>query len=319
VASDEAHILAEGLRKRYRGADSDAVHDLSLRIERGSIYGILGPNGAGKTTTLSMLCGLIQPDAGTVRYGGGRSPAEMRRRIGLVPQHLALYERLTARENLSFFGRLYGVSGRSLARRAEEVLDVAGLRDRAEERVERYSTGMKRRLNLVAALMHEPEIVLLDEPTVGIDPQSRNRIFEAVLDLGARGVTMLYTTHYMEEASRLCDTVAIMDHGKLLLVEPPRQMVARLGSYRIDLTVDAFPEALVADLRGLPGVTEVSHEEGRLVVAATDDGAAMGLVQRVPALAEAHGVSIRLGAVVEPSLESVFLSLTGRELRDRTE
>lgn len=317
--SGEWHIRAEGLRKRYPKADKDAVHDVSLEIRRGAVFGLLGPNGAGKTTTLSMLSGLIEPDSGSIWFAGNHSPKQLKHRIGFVPQNLALYYRLTARENLAFFGQLYGVKGAKLKKRSEELLEVAGLADRADERVERYSTGMQRRLNLVIGLLHDPEIVLLDEPTVGIDPQSRNRIFELVLELGGRGVTTLYTTHYMEEASLLCDCVAIMDHGKVLLKDSPKAMVERIGQYRVDLAVKSPPEALSGQIREMEGVSEVSLDETLLTATISEHEAVMALVQAVPELAERYGVVIKLRRVVEPSLESVFLSLTGRMLRDEVE
>ncbi len=317
--STEWHIKAEGLRKRYAKADKDAVHDVSLEIERGTVFGLLGPNGAGKTTTLSMLCGLIEPDAGSIRFAGDPSRSQLKQRIGFVPQNLSLYTKLTARENLIFFGQLYGLGGRRLKGRCDELLEVAGLTERADERIERYSSGMQRRLNLVIGLVHEPEIVLLDEPTVGIDPQSRNRIFDLVLGLGEQDVTTLYTTHYMEEANLLCDRVSIMDHGEILLEDTPKRLVERKGNYRIDLVVISPPPALVEQLSQLQGVLETSSDEKLLTITVNDHEAVMRLVQALPELSVLHDVEIKLRRVVEPSLESVFLALTGRTLRDVAE
>ena len=228
-------IRTEGLSLRYRGSDADAVHDLEISIEKGTIHGILGPNGAGKTSTLSMLCGLLAPTRGRVRFSEGVD----RRSIGLAPQDLALYPGLTGRENLAFFGRLYGVTGKEAGRRIDELLEMVGLEERGGDRVRRYSSGMKRRLNLAAGLVHSPTILLLDEPTVGIDPQSRNRILEAVLELRRTGASILYTTHYMEEASRLCDAIAIMDRGTVILEGEPSALEGEHGSLEtvfLDLT-----------------------------------------------------------------------------------
>ena len=315
----EPHIRTDRLSKRYPGADRPAVDGLSLEVSRGSIFGILGPNGAGKTTTLSMLSGLLRPDGGRVRYAGGIGPLEMRRRLGLVPQDLALYGRLTARENLAFFGGLYGVDRGALRGRIDSLLDVAGLADRADDRVDRYSNGMKRRLNVVAALVHEPEVVLLDEPTVGVDPQSRNRIFEMVRTLRERGVTLLYTTHYMEEASRLCDRIAIVDHGDLLVEDEPGPLVQRLGTTRVELALEGPAEDIAEELEALPEVTGVESSEGRLSLAIGGDEAALDVVQRAAEVAAGRGVHLALRSVAEPTLESVFLGLTGRELRDEEE
>ena len=228
-------IRTEGLCLRYRGSNADAVHDLAITIPKGTIHGILGPNGAGKTSTLSMLCGLLEPTSGTIEFSDDID----RQSIGIVPQDLALYTGLTGRENLQFFGRLYGITGDEAGKRIDSLLSMVGLEDRADDRVRRYSTGMKRRLNLAAGLVHSPTILLLDEPTVGIDPQSRNRILEAVIELGKNGTSILYTTHYMEEVSRLCDAIAIMDHGRVILEGEPAALEAEHGSLEtvfLDLT-----------------------------------------------------------------------------------
>ncbi len=251
-------IRTEGLGLRYRGSDEDAVHDLGITIERGTIQGILGPNGAGKTTTMSMLCGLLEPTRGRILFCDDVDARSVRRSIGFVPQDLALYPGLTGRENLQFFGRLYGIAGNSASRRIDALLEMVGLEERADEAVRRYSTGMKRRLNLAAGLVHAPAIILLDEPTVGIDPQSRNRILEAVLELKRGGASILYTTHYMEEASRLCDVVSIMDRGKVLLEGEPAALVAEHGRSRTE--VEPSLETIFLDITGRGLRDEVSEE-----------------------------------------------------------
>jgi ABC-2 type transport system ATP-binding protein len=315
----EWHIRTEQVRKRYRGASRDAVRSLDLSIDRGQVFGILGPNGAGKTTTLLMLCGLLSPDEGAIRFAGGRHAAAIRARIGLVPQNIAVFQSLSARENLAFFGSLHGLRGHTLRRRTELLLEQIGLSDRADERVDTYSSGMKRRLNLVSGLMHEPEILLLDEPTVGMDPQSRNRVFEIVRALRRRGVTVLYTTHYMEEASRLCDRVAIMDHGSVLVEGSPADLVTQYGTYRVDFEVDRCPPELTRALRTLEPVCDTSEEAGLLSVVTRDAPGAMQVLEQAKALAHEHEVALTLRAVAEASLENVFLHLTGRSMRDEAE
>ena len=221
-------IRLRGLRKSY--GNITAVDGVSLEIARGEAFGLLGPNGAGKTTTLSMIVGLIAPDAGTVEVGGADPllPAT-RRRIGICPQSVSLYPELTGRQNLSFFARLQGLSGRDLRARVGWALDFAGLTDRADTRVSTYSGGMQRRLNLAAGMVHDPEVLLCDEPTVGVDPQSRNHLYERIERLRDEGRTILYTTHYMEEAQRLCNRVAILDHGAVLALGSPDELIAAHG------------------------------------------------------------------------------------------
>jgi len=210
-------LHVDGLTKRF--GSRTAVDAISFRVERGETVGLLGPNGAGKTTAIGMICGLTRPDAGEVHIGDTRLAGDaqaLKRRVGLVPQDLALYDELSAWANLQLFGGLYGLAGAALRARAAEALQQVGLADRRDERVKQFSGGMKRRLNIAGALLHDPDLILLDEPTVGVDPQSRNAIFEHLEALKARGKTLLYTTHYMEEAERLCDRVLIVDHGRLL-------------------------------------------------------------------------------------------------------
>src|SRR5512147_3138459 len=225
-------VEANHLVKQYPGSDQPAVRDVSFAIQRGEIFGFLGPNGAGKTTTISMLACLLKPSGGSATLAGfdlARQAHDIKRRIGLVPQDLALYPTLSASDNLLFYGRIYGLKGTLLKQRVEDALKMVGLYDRRHEAIEKYSGGMKRRVNIAAGLLHQPEILFLDEPTVGVDPQSRNFIFDNVEELNRHGVTVLYTTHYMEEAERLCNRVAIIDQGKIVALDTPRALQATLG------------------------------------------------------------------------------------------
>jgi len=226
---DTAAIRVTGLVKRYRGSDEATVNGLDLEVREGEIFGLLGPNGAGKTTTLSIVCGLLKATSGSIQVLGvdvDRHPGRIKHLLGFVPQDIALYPTLTARENLEFFGRMHGLYGAALAARIAELLTVVGLEKSADRRVATYSGGMKRRANLAAGVVHEPRLLVLDEPTVGIDAQSRGLIFENLRALSAAGTTMIYATHYMEEAQRLCARVAIIDSGRVLIQGPPAQLVA---------------------------------------------------------------------------------------------
>jgi len=282
-----AALVLEGVRKRY--GDLLAVDGLSLEVRRGEILGLLGPNGAGKTTTVGLATGLLLPDEGRVEVAGAGAPSSpaARGRLGVAPQALALYESLTGRENLAFFGSIQGLKEAALRARVEEALAFVGLVDRADERVAGYSGGMKRRLNLAAAVVHDPQIVLLDEPTVGVDPQSRSLVFENVAALRGRGRAIVYTTHYMEEAERLCDRVAIVDHGRLLALGTVGSLLAEHGGR----------DVLVADT-----------EEGELRV---ETGEPLAELNRLAAARR-----VRSFRVERPRLEDVFLHLTGRRLRD---
>jgi ABC-2 type transport system ATP-binding protein len=320
MSGDEAVVLdATGLRKAF--GDLVAVDGVDVRIAPGETYGLLGPNGAGKTTTISMIAGLLAPDAGHVTVDG----LELTTRsvgakvgIGLVPQDLAIYPDLTARENLAFFGKLYGLSRRELAGRISEVLRVIGLTDRADDLTREFSGGMKRRLNIGLGLLHRPKLLILDEPTVGVDPQSRNAILESVEELATAGMAVLYTTHYMEEAERLCDRVGIIDEGQIKAEGTRRELVALVGEGdRISLKASGDLEAAAATARHLDGVQSAS--------ARTDGaGAGVDVVARdarslLPALlASMHEVGTEVSGVevTEPDLESVFLHLTGKALRD---
>lgn len=309
-----ANILeASGLVKRF--GDLVAVDGVSFSIGEGETFGLLGPNGAGKTTSISMVVGLLERDEGTVVVGGEAISTRSTRGkddIGLVPQDLAIYPVLTARENLRFFGRLYGMETSRLARRIDEVLEVIGLEDRADNQTKEFSGGMKRRLNIGIGLLHQPRLLILDEPTVGVDPQSRNSILEAVEQLSAEGMAVLYTTHYMEEAERLCDRVAIIDEGRIKAEGTRRELVSLVGQKdRISISgeVSGAGEALEA----MPGVGDVSGSDHRLDVLVDDAGA---ILPELLAKVSATGAAITGVEVVEPNLEAVFLHLTGKALRD---
>ncbi len=276
-------LAADGLRKSY--GTLTAVADVSLTVAAGEIVGLLGPNGAGKSTTVGMIAGLLEPDAGEVRVNGAvltgdTDPAK--RAIGLVPQDLALFEELSAHENLRFFGALYGLTGAALDAVIASGLDFVGLGERARDKVRTFSGGMKRRLNLAAGLLHDPQLVLLDEPTVGIDPQSRNAIFDNLEALRGRGKALVYTTHYMEEAERLCDRIVIIDHGRVIASDTVRGLYGLLPASR----------RLSVELREPP----------------TD-----GVLNELRAMSAVHSIEV-VGA--RGDLETVFLTLTGRKLRD---
>jgi ABC-2 type transport system ATP-binding protein len=295
-----------------------AVDGVSFAIGDGETLGLLGPNGAGKTTTVSMICGLIRPDAGEVFVNGKalRGDADpVKRSLGLVPQEVALYDELTARENLRFFGALYDLDVPTLDKAMGEALELVGLSDRVGDRVKTFSGGMKRRLNLAAALLHDPQTLILDEPTVGVDPQSRNAIFDNLEALKAQGKSLLYTTHYMEEAERLCDRVVILDHGRVVASDTLRGLYHTLpAANRIAIDLDDPRDGHWLDaLRGVPGVVDVQLDGAALCVGVAE------LTAGTPAVLgwlAANGHTFSHVVTERPDLESVFLSMTGRSLRD---
>ena len=319
----EPILTTKDLRKNYD--DIEAVKGVSFNVLRGEIFSLLGPNGAGKTTTISMLSGLIDPTAGDATINGhsiNDDVMEVKRTIGVVPQEIALYDTLTARQNLSFWGQMYDMSGDSLKKRMEEVLDQVGLTDRADERVETYSGGMKRRINIAVGLLHKPQLLFMDEPTVGIDPQSRRRILDTVKALRDQGMTVLYTTHYMEEAEELSDRVGIIDRGELIAVGTQKELKKTIGEaehLRLHLAdtlqggeVELAAETLAA-FEALEIVSYVTTTEDALALTVDDAGDALPSVVNT---ANKLNLKIRSIDIVEPNLEAVFLHLTGHALRD---
>ncbi len=310
-------IAIEVLDLHRSFGETKAVQGVSFEVTQGEIFSLLGPNGAGKTTTISMLSCLLRPDAGDARVMGHSIRSDqngVKSVLGIVPQEIALYEDLTARENLTFWGKMYDLRGSALKSRVNEVLDVIGLQERANERVGKYSGGMKRRVNIGVALLHKPKVIYMDEPTVGIDPQSRRNILDSVVALKNQGMTVLYTTHYMEEAQELSDHIAIMDHGKLIARGTHEELVKLVGGQtRIDLTLNVDAAQVMDAWRGIEGVEHVTAEDGTVTVLVADSNLAL------PRLFEsATRLSARITSVDirEPNLETVFLHLTGRALRD---
>jgi ABC-2 type transport system ATP-binding protein len=315
VSGADPVLSCRGLRKTY--GDRVAVDGVGFTIGPGECYGLLGPNGAGKTTTISMICGVLDRDGGEVEVGGRpltTAAIEVRGDIGFVPQEIALYPDLSAEENLRLFGRLYGLSGTLLQQRVAAALDLVGLADRARDKVDEYSGGMKRRANLAAGLLHQPRLLVLDEPTVGVDPQSRHALLETVARLREEGRAVLYTTHYMEEAERLCDRVGIIDMGHLVAEGTRRELVAQIGEHdRVEVSATGDLHALAAALRSRPDVAEATVVDGSLALLARDG---RRLLRGVLEAAEGVGAEVFGVELVEPDLEAVFLHLTGRALRD---
>jgi ABC-2 type transport system ATP-binding protein len=307
-------IEVSNLRKKY--GEIEALKGVSFRVDAGEIYGLLGPNGAGKSTTIGVLCGLVTPDAGQASLNGidiARRPVDARRVLGVVPQEVALYTEISARDNLAFFGRLYGLRGSALSSAIDRVLARVNLADRAKEPIERYSGGMLRRLNIAAGLLHDPKVVLMDEPTVGLDPQTRASILDLVRSIAEGGAAIVYTTHYLDEAERLCDRIGIIDHGTVLAegtlqalrdAAGAREIIALRGAFVVDIVareMQKHPEYELIKASSSELLLTVQRAEqqltGLLAVAAT-----LGTVREV--------------AIRQPSLENLFIKLTGRELRE---
>jgi ABC-2 type transport system ATP-binding protein len=308
-------IEVERLRKSFNSLV--AVDDLSFTVGEGEIFGLLGPNGAGKTTTINMICGVLKPDGGRVLIGGRDIWLEaktVKQSLAVVPQEIAVYEDMTSRDNLNFWGSLYGLRGADLKSRVDEALTRVGLSDRANDKVKNFSGGMKRRLNLCMGLLHRPAVLLLDEPTVGIDPQARLNILEVVRDVAASGTTILYTTHYMDEAQDLCDRIAIIDHGKILTVGTLDELTRLAGEAEVLRLKGTFDDDVARErLDAVAGVRVLKADHGVAVLSVDADGP--GLLAVLPKILEAD-LEVDDVSIQQPNLQSVFISLTGKELRD---
>jgi ABC-2 type transport system ATP-binding protein len=297
------------LRKSY--GKKQALRDVTFALKPGVSFGFLGPNGAGKSTTMKILTGIVKADSGQIKLFGRDATNDIdavSRYIGYVPQDITLYEKLSAYDNLEFFGQAYGVNGGELKKRIREVLEKTGLHDRAREAVATFSGGMKRRINIAAAMLHRPKLLILDEPTVGIDPQSRNRIFELIRELNREGVTIIYSTHYMEEVEALCDEVAIMDQGEVKAIGPLGELLERFGRQSIYLEVAGMQEP--------PRLDDVSRTEKEGSGWRLETARVEPVMRQLMQLASSHGWNVRQLRVVRPSLENVFLTVTGTALRD---
>lgn len=296
-----------------------AVDDISFAIEEGEIFSLLGPNGAGKTTTISILSTLFSPTHGDAQIGGFsviRDPMRVRRMIGVVPQEIALYEDLNARENLLFWGQMAGLEGKALKQRVDEILERVGLVEKARQPVKTYSGGMKRRLNIGVGLLHSPRLLFMDEPTVGIDPQSRRAILDMVKDLNRSGMTILYTTHYMEEAQELSHRIGIIDHGKMIAIGTLQELIRQIGEQEkivLSFSEEQHVAPLVDALQAIPGVHHVNAEDHSMTLVVD---AAEEILPELMQWSHRQGLKIRSLQIEEPDLEAVFLHLTGRALRD---
>jgi ABC-2 type transport system ATP-binding protein len=318
----ETILEARNLVKKY--GDFTAVNDVNLAIQEGEILGLLGPNGAGKTTIISMITGLLEPTSGQISVDGldlRTDTNAVKNKLGLVPQELALYPTLSARDNLAFFGSIYGLGGKDLQARVDAMLEMVQLVERADDAIDTYSGGMKRRINIAAGLLHQPQVLLLDEPTVGVDPQSRNAIFEAVEALNRAGMTVIYTTHYMEEAQRLCHRVAIIDEGQIIALDTPAALIRSLGGGILLLGLED-PEAgpgaervqtVVDRVAELPAVKTTSRDDGHFKIETHRFQEALMAILDIT-----NELDVRITSMEkwEPNLESVFLHLTGKRLRE---
>ncbi|UYO32898.1 ABC transporter ATP-binding protein [Bacillus halotolerans] len=310
-------LQAENIKKAY--GKKTIVKGISFSLKKGESFGLLGPNGAGKSTTISLISGLVPLDGGEITVGGyaiGKDTNKAKQKIGIVPQEIALYPTLAAQENLVFWGKMYGLTHGEAKKRSAEVLEYVGLTERAKEKIETFSGGMKRRINIGVALMHKPELLIMDEPTVGIDPQSRNHILETVKQLNETGMTVIYTSHYMEEVEYLCDRIGIIDQGEMIAIGTKNDLCSRLGGDTIiQMTVSGADEGFLSAVRSLAYVNDVTVSESELkieVAAAHHEKVVTSLLTE----AAAHQTNLLSLQVHEPNLERLFLNLTGRTLRD---
>lgn len=308
-------VQVNGLTKSYD--QLIAVNDVSFEIKEKEIFGLLGPNGAGKSTLISMLSSLLRPNKGAIRisdYYMKNNSQKIKKMLGLIPQEIALYPTLTARENLFFWGKMYGLRGSLLKKRVEEALEIAGLTGRSNDRIDKYSGGMKRRINIAVALLHKPELLIMDEPTVGIDPQSRNYILETVLELNKKGMTIIYTSHYMEEVECLCSRIAIMDHGKIIALgtnEELKKLVEKQDT--VEMNVKNIPANIENKLKLIDGIDKLSIDGENLTIFSKN---AKQILNKVVSILYSSQCEVHSILIDQINLESVFLFLTGRSLRD---
>ncbi|WP_019635376.1 ABC transporter ATP-binding protein [Paenibacillus fonticola] len=310
-----AFVEVNNVVKRY--GDKLSVDHLNMTIEAGEIFGLLGPNGAGKSTTMNMIVGLLPMDQGSITVDGiqvKERPIDVKRRIGLVPQDLALYENMSAADNVTFFGRLYGLRGWELKERVKEALRFVGLEERAKQLPHTFSGGMKRRLNIACSIVHRPKLIIMDEPTVGIDPQSRNHILESVRELNRMGSTVIYTSHYMEEVASLCDRVAIVDQGHVIACGTEQELRERVaGEEKIIMTASGIGEAVLFELKQHPRITRILETEHGLELYTPSS---QNELQDILYICAKHDAVIHSVVCEQPTLETLFLNLTGRTLRD---
>lgn len=308
-------IEVKHLKKSF--GELQAVQGVDFSAEKGEILSLLGPNGAGKSTIISMLTGLLVPDGGETSimgYSVKKEPQAAKARLGVVPQDIALYPDLSARENLIFWGKMYNLRGAALKSRVDEVLEIIGLTSRQKDHVSKYSGGMKRRVNIGAALLHKPDVVIMDEPTIGIDPQSRRHILDNVKELNRQGMTVLYTTHYMEEAAELSDQIAIMDMGKVIAYGTHDELVELIGEQtRIDLSFNAKSATIINIWQSIEGVSRIDVTDGKVTLLVDDSSQVLPYLFETASQANVDITSVD---IQEPNLETVFLHLTGRALRD---
>jgi len=308
-------LKVENLYKEF--GNVKAVKGISFEVKKGQVFGLLGPNGAGKSTTISIISTLLNPTSGDVLFEGKsilKDPKPIRQKLGVVPQDIALYPTLTGYENLSFWGNIYGLKGAELKKRVNEISDIIGLNGRLKDKVEKYSGGMKRRLNIGAALLHMPELLIMDEPTVGIDPQSRNHILDTVLELNKQGITIIYTSHYMEEVEYLCNEICIMDEGKIIASGTQQELVELVREKtQINIKLNKADEIVLQTLKEIDGVFDAKIEEDRIALFGSN---ADVLLADVIAKVSQNNWLIESIDVKKPNLEAVFLHLTGKALRD---
>jgi ABC-2 type transport system ATP-binding protein len=308
-------LKVENLYKEF--GNVKAVEGINFEVKKGQVFGLLGPNGAGKSTTISIISTLLNPTSGNVLFEGKsilKDPKLIRQKLGVVPQDIALYPTLTGYENLSFWGNIYGLKGAELKKRVNEISDIIGLNGRLKDKVEKYSGGMKRRLNIGAALLHMPELLIMDEPTVGIDPQSRNHILDTVLELNKQGITIIYTSHYMEEVEYLCNEICIMDEGKIIASGTQQELVELVKEKtQINIKLNKTDESVLKTLKEIDGVFDAKINEDRIALIGSN---ADVLLADVIAKVSQHNWLIETIDVKKPNLEAVFLHLTGKALRD---